>query len=162
MPPKPPAPVYRPAFQKLVPDLLGEPWQEDDGLTDAEIDARLAAAPAAGQLGGELVLPTALREFYRALGNCGDLLETDHYVWDPDDLEVRDGFLMFLEDAGETVVWGLPVENLSLPDPLVHRRSTGAEAEEGTWEDEGGTFSEFVTDLLVWTFEADDDGAADR
>lgn len=68
---------------------------------------------------------------------------------------------MFLEDAGETVVWGLPVANLALPDPLVHRRSTGAEAEDGEWEDEGGTFSEFVTDLLVWSFEADDK-AADR
>lgn len=157
MPAKPPAPVYLPTFQKLVPDLLGEPWAADDGLTDADIDARLAASPAAAQLGDALVLPTAMREFYRAVGNAGDLLETAHYVWDPDDLEVKDGYLMFLEDEGETVVWGLPVENLALPDPLVHRRSAGAEAEEGAWEDEGGTFSEFIVDLLVWTFEDDDE-----
>ncbi|MDY6055199.1 hypothetical protein [Micrococcus sp.] len=160
MPPKPAAPVYLPAFQRLVPELLGEPWAEDDGLSDVEIDRRLADSPAAAQLGEHLVLPTALREFYRAVGNAGDLLETVHYVWDPDDLEERDGFLMFLEDEAETVVWGLPVENLSLPDPLVWRRSAGAEAPEGDWEDEGGTFSEFIMDLLAWTFEdtADDDG----
>ncbi|MDO5634962.1 MAG: hypothetical protein Q4G34_08865 [Micrococcus sp.] len=153
MPAKPVSPVYLPQFQQLVPQLLDEPWAHDDGLTDADIDARLADSPAAQQLGERMVLPTALREFYQALGNCGDLLETEHYVWDPDDLEVRDDFLMFLEDAEETVVWGLPVANLALPDPLVWRRSTGAEAEQGEWSDEGGTLSEFLIDLLSWTFE---------
>lgn len=164
MPAKPPAPVYLPTFQNLVPDLLGEPWAADDGLADADVAARLAESPAATQLGTGFLIPAALREFYLALGNCGDLMETEHYVWDPEDLEVRDGFLMFLEDADETVVWGLPVENLALPDPLVHRRSSGAEAEEGDWQDEGGTFSEFMTDLLAWTFEdpADDAETADR
>lgn len=164
MPAKPPAPVYLPAFQRLVPDLLGDAWAEDDGLAPADVDARLAQSPAAEQLGAGLTIPAALREFYLALGNCGDLMETDHYVWDPEDLEVRDGFLMFLEDADETVVWGLPVDNLALPDPLVWRRSAGADAPEGQWQDEGGTFSEFLTDLLAWTFEdpEDDDEGPDR
>ena len=93
MPAKPPAPVYLPAFQRLVPDLLGDAWAEDDGLAPADVDARLAQSPAAEQLGAGLMIPAALREFYLALGNCGDLMETDHYVWDPEDLEVRDGFL---------------------------------------------------------------------
>lgn len=158
MPPKPPAPVYLPGFQKLVPALLGEDWAHDDGLSAAEVDRLLGESPAAEQLGEDLVLPAALHEFYLALGNCGDLLETEHFFWDPDDLEVRDGFLMFLEDAEETVVWGLPVDNLPLPDPIVWRRSTGAEAEDGEWTDEGGTFSEFVTDLLAWTFEDEEEG----
>lgn len=164
MPAKPPAPVYLPAFQQIVPDLLGEPWAADDGLSPREIEERLPSAPAAEQLGDAFVLPAALREFYLALGNCGDLLETAHYFWDPDDLEARDGYLMFLEDEDETVVWGLPVANLTLPDPLVWRRSAGAEAEEGAWEDEGGTFSEFVLDLLAWTFEdpGDEDDGAER
>ncbi|MCT2007680.1 hypothetical protein ACSBQY_01605 [Micrococcus lylae] len=157
MPPKPPAPVYLPGFQKLVPALLGEDWAHDDGLTGAEVDRRLDESPAAEQLGEDLVLPAALREFYLALGNCGDLLETAHFFWDPDDLEVRDGFLMFLEDAEETVVWGLPVDNLPLPDPIVWRRSSGADDEDGEWTDEGGTFSEFVTDLLAWTFEDEEE-----
>ena len=42
MPAKPPAPVYLPAFQRLVPDLLGDAWAEDDGLSPADVDARLA------------------------------------------------------------------------------------------------------------------------
>ena len=157
MPAKPPSPVYLPGFQNLVPALLGEDWAPDDGLPAGEVDRLLDESPAAEQLGGDLVLPAALREFYLALGNYGDLLETEHFFWDPDDLEVRDGFLMFLEDAEETVVWGLPVDNLPLPDPLVWRRSSGAEAEDGKWTDEGGTFSEFVMDLLAWTFEDEEE-----
>ena len=140
-----------------IRDRLGEDWAHDDGLTGAEVDRRLDESPAAEQLGEDLVLPAALREFYLALGNCGDLLETAHFFWDPDDLEVRDGFLMFLEDAEETVVWGLPVDNLPLPDPIVWRRSSGADDEDGEWTDEGGTFSEFVTDLLAWTFEDEEE-----
>ena len=134
------------------------------GATGAEAHGRALQHAAAGQLGAGFMVPAALREFYLALGNCGDLMETDHYVWDPEDLEVRDGFLMFLEDADETVVWGLPVDNLALPDPLVWRRSAGADAPEGEWQDEGGTFSEFLTDLLAWTFEdpEDDDEGLDR
>ena len=139
-------------------------YDERGLLAPADVDARLAQSPAAEQLGAGLMIPAALREFYLALGNCGDLMETDHYVWDPEDLEVRDGFLMFLEDADETVVWGLPVDNLALPDPLVWRRSAGADAPEGDWQDEGGTFSEFLTDLLSWTFEdpEEDDEGPDR
>ena len=56
------------------------------------------------------------------------------------------------------------MDNLALPDPLVWRRSAGADAPEGEWQDEGGTFSEFLTDLLAWTFEdpEDDDEGPDR
>ena len=51
MPAKPPAPVHLPAFQRLVPDLLGDAWAEDDGLSPADVEARLAQSPAADQLG---------------------------------------------------------------------------------------------------------------
>ncbi|MGO1885935.1 MAG: hypothetical protein ACTH3G_11330, partial [Citricoccus sp.] len=110
---------------------------------------------------GRVPMPLALYEFHLALGNCPDLLETDHFFWDADELEILDGFLLFLEDAGETTVWGLRVEDAELPDPLVWRRSTGADSEHGVWKCEGGTFSEFTSDLLDWTFEEPDE-ADDR
>ena len=43
MPAKPPAPVYLPAFQRLVPDLLGDAWAEDDGLAPADVAADVHA-----------------------------------------------------------------------------------------------------------------------
>ncbi|MEW1979324.1 hypothetical protein AB0333_00145 [Citricoccus sp. NPDC079358] len=167
--------VFLSTFQKLVPTHLETPWAEEDGLSTGELDALLAASPAAeaireagdengsengdengGDAGG-IPIPLSLYEFHRALGNCPDLLETDHFFFDADELEIRDGFLMFLEDSGESTVWGLPVADAELPDPLVWRRSTGADAEHGVWTCEGGTFSEFAMDLLQWTFEEPED-----
>lgn len=148
--------IFLPMFQKLVPAHLQTAWTVEDGLAPAELEELLAASPAARQArDGRVHLPLALYEFHLALGNCPDLLETDHFFWDADELEGLDGFLMFLEDADESTVWGLRVADAGLPDPLVWRRSTGADAEQGEWHCEGGTFSEFTTDLLAWTFEED-------
>ncbi|MFC0249118.1 hypothetical protein ACFFIO_11485 [Citricoccus parietis] len=159
--------VFLSTFQKLVPTHLETPWTAEDGLGAGELEALLEASPAAeaareavGESDGEsdgVPIPLSLYEFHRALGNCPDLLETDHFFFDADELEIRDGFLMFLEDAGESTVWGLPVADAELPDPLVWRRSTGADAEHGVWTCEGGTFSEFAVDLLAWTFEDSED-----
>ncbi|WP_313820840.1 hypothetical protein [Citricoccus sp.] len=155
--------VFLSTFQKLVPTHLDTPWAEEDGLSAGELEALLAASPAAetaretdGASDG-VPIPLSLYEFHRALGNCPDLLETDHFFFDADELEIRDGFLMFLEDSGESTVWGLPVADAELPDPLVWRRSTGADAEHGVWTCESGTFSEFAMDLLQWTFEDPED-----
>lgn len=158
-PTAPSGPVFLPIFQKLVPAHLETPWVAEDGMEPGELDALLAASPAAeASLNGtgRVPLPLALYEFHLALGNCPDLLETDHFFWDADELEILDGFLLFLEDAAESTVWGLRVSDAALPDPLVWRRSTGADAAEGDWNCEGGTFSEFTTDLLDWTFEEPD------
>ncbi len=163
--------IFLPMFQKLVPAHLETPWTVEDGMDPAELDELLASSPAARSTTGSLngtegahriagvPMPLALYEFHLALGNCPDLLETDHFFWDADELEVLDGFLLFLEDAAESTVWGLRVSDAALPDPLVWRRSTGADAAEGDWNCEGGTFSEFTTDLLAWTFEEDGDDA---
>lgn len=152
----PAQPVFLSLFQNLVPAHLDTPWASEDGLEAGELDALLAASPAAEAAraeGTELVVPLALYEFHRALGNCPDLLEADHFFWDADELDVKDGYLMFLEDAQESTAWGLPVADAGLPDPLVWRRTTGADAEHGEWTCEDGTFSEFAVDLLEWTFE---------
>jgi hypothetical protein len=152
----PAEPVFLSRFKDLVPAHLDTPWSPEDGLESGELDALLAASPAAQAAqaeGGAFRVPLALYEFHRALGNCPDLLETEHFFWDADELDVKDGYLMFLEDAQESTVWGLPVADVSLPDPLVWRRTTGADEEHGQWSCEGGTFSEFTLDLLEWTFE---------
>jgi hypothetical protein len=157
MPAAPVEPVFLSVFKNLVPTHLDTPWSEEDGLEGGELDALLAASPAAQANGGTAPVPLALYEFHRALGNCPDLLETGHFFWDADELDIRDGYLMFLEDAEESTVWGIPVADASLPDPLVWRRSTGADEEHGEWTCEGGTFSEFTVDLLDWTFEEETD-----
>lgn len=151
------APVFLSSFQNLVPLYLDTPWTPAEGVPAEELDALLAQSPAAQAGGGTAPVPLSLYEFHLALGSCPELLETEHFFWDADELEIRDGYLMFLEDAEETTVWGLPVADAALPDPLVWRRSTGADDEHGEWTNEGGTFSEFALDLLEWTFGEEED-----
>lgn len=148
--------VFTPAYQKLVPDLLEVDWTPDEGISVQEFSEQLADSPAAEEMvrsHRQLEVPVALRQFYLALGNCDEILETDHFFFAPDEFDLRDEHLMFLEDADESTVWGVAVDQLSLPDPLVSQRSTGADAQHGQWRQLGGTVSEIILDLFAWMTE---------
>lgn len=104
----------------------------DDALDDAGVE-----------------IPQALREFYLALGGCEDLMEAYYFVWDPEELEIEDGFLLFMEDEDEQYVWGIREDQLDIPDPIVHRRHNVR----GVWKSEEGTFSEYMLDMFAWVFD---------
>lgn len=146
--------VFTPAYRRLVPELLGIEWSAQEGMSAQEFGARCAQSPAAQHFTEtDLQIPVALSRFYLAVGGCEEVLETDHFFFAPEEFDVRDGHLMFLEDAEESTVWGIPVDQLSLPDPLVAQRSSGADAETGAWRPLEGTVSEFITDLFAWMLE---------
>lgn len=156
--------VFYPAYQGLVSKLLDRPWTADDGMDPAALQQLVDSSVAAEQLqqrGLEASLPTlaplALQEFYLALG-VSEMMETNHFFFDPDELEIRDDMVMFVEDADESTVWGVPIDQTSLPDPIVFRRSVGAEAPDhaGTWESTEATISELIADILTWNYSEDD------
>ncbi len=128
-------------FRDVVPKHLSTPWETEDGLTHAVLDAELAHP-----------VPLALREFYQALGNS-ELMEAYYFFWDPDELEHDEGYLLFLEDEEEEHTWGIRVDQIDVPDPLVWRRNNA----KGSWICEEGTFSEFVLDYFDWVFSDEDD-----
>lgn len=101
--------------------------------------------------------PLALQEFYLALG-VSELMETNHFFFDPDELEIRDNMVMFVEDSDETLVWGIPIDQVSLPDPMVYRRTVGADAPDGNgdWEASEATVSELIADILTWNYSEED------
>ncbi len=86
------AEMFLEKFRSLVPLYLEDEWQVEDGLTESELDDALSGVPSP--------IPLVLREFYLALGGCEDLMEAYHYFFDPDELEIEDGYLLFLEDSG--------------------------------------------------------------
>lgn len=131
-------------FRDLVPKYLEDAWHEEDGIPADELDEVLSEH--------DLSIPLVLREFYLAVGGCDDLMEAYHFFWDPEELEIEDGFLMFLEDEDEAFTWGIREDQLDIPDPIVWRRNNA----KGTWVSEEGTFSEFVFDLFEWVFEEED------
>ena len=128
-------------FRSLVPKYLDDAWQEADGLSREELSAALADSG--------VEIPLVLEEFYRSLGNCEDFMEAYHYFFDPEELEVEDGYLLFLEDEEEKFVWGFKSSQTDVPDPIVYRRNNSR----GSWVSEEGTFSEFTLDMFTWVFE---------
>ncbi|GAA1181950.1 MULTISPECIES: hypothetical protein [Nesterenkonia] len=134
-------------FKDLVPKYLDEKWTPEEGYSAAD----LAAALREAELPEGVELPLVLEEFYRALGRCEELMEAYHFFFDPDELEVEDGHLLFLEDEDERWVWGIPLDILDVPDPLIRRRSNA----QHHWNDEDATVSEFILDLLEFSFEED-------
>ncbi|MER2135153.1 hypothetical protein [Arthrobacter sp. 3Tela_A] len=132
-------------FRALVPKYLEDNWRPDDGLSADELDEMLDEH--------DFPIPLVLREFYLALGGCEDLMEAYHFFWDPDELELEDGFLLFLEDEDEKFTWGFRADQLDVPDPIVWRRNNAR----GEWQSEEGTFSEYVFDMFEWVFEDDEE-----
>ncbi|GGL94315.1 hypothetical protein [Glutamicibacter protophormiae] len=135
------ADMFLEKFRSLVPKYLEDQWNEADGLTAGELADGLAES--------KVQIPFVLEEFYLALGNNDDFMEAYHYFFDPEELEIDDGYLLFLEDEEEKFVWGFKQSQLEVPDPIVYRRSNA----KGNWVSEEGTFSEFTLDMFAWVFE---------
>lgn len=157
-------PVFYPAYQGLVSKLLDRPWSSSDGIDPAELQQQVQQSVAAQQLHdlgndprGTDLAPLALQEFYLALG-VSEMMETNHFFFDPDELEIRDNMVMFVEDSEESTAWAVPLDQVSLPDPITYRRTVGADEPDGTgtWESTESTVSEFITDILTWNYSEDD------
>lgn len=58
-------------FKSLVPKHLDDEWTPEEGFTAEELRGLLADS----ELPASLRLPLVLEEFYRAVGNCEELME---------------------------------------------------------------------------------------
>lgn len=133
---------YAEDFARLVPRYLDRPWTDADGIPADGLDAvlRRHAFP----------VPQVLREFYLALGRCDALMEAHNFFWDPEELEIEGGYLIFLDEEHEVVNWGFPVENLAQVDPIVWQR---VNIDPKSWHSEEAHFSLFVDDMYEWVFD---------
>src|SRR5690625_4940941 len=150
--------VLYPAYQGMVSKRLDRPWSPDDGMDPTVLDEQVQSCIAAEQLQDrgldasvDAIAPLALQEFYLALG-VSEMMETNHFFFDPDELEIRDDMVMFVEDADETIAWAVPMDQVSLPDPIVYRRTVAADEPDdtGQWESTDETVSELIADILSW------------
>ena len=129
-------------FVSLIETYYEDRWVPADGYSEEELDDLLDASRFDDDV------PLVLEEFYRALGHCDDFMETTLFFFDPDELEVEDDLLLFLEDENERFVWGFALTDLDVPDPLMYRRTVAT----GETIPEKSTFSEFVLEHFDWYF----------
>jgi hypothetical protein len=141
------AEMFLDKFKALVPRYLDDEWTPDEGYSRSELTELLADS----ELPDRTRLPLILEELYLALGQCEEILEAYHFIFDPDELVTEEGYLLFLEDEDERWVWGVETSDLNIPDPIIHRRNN----DKYEWTPEGATVSEFLFDLLEFSFEED-------
>lgn len=141
------AEMFLEKFKALVPKYLDDQWSQQEGYSAQELAELLADS----ELPDRAQLPLVLEELYLALGACEEILEAHHFIFDPDELVTEDGYLLFLEDEEERWVWGVHVADVGVPDPLIHRRNNVKHQ----WTPEGATVSEFLFDLLDYSFPED-------
>ena len=142
------AEMFLEKFKALVPKYLDEKWSDQEGYSQQELAELLADS----ELPHRAQLPLVLEELYRALGRCEEILEAYHFIFDPDELVTEEGHLLFLEDEDERWAWGVETAALDVPDPLIHRRNN----DRRVWTAEGATVSEFLFDLLDFSFSEDE------
>lgn len=126
-------------YRALVAQLYARPLSKRDGIPEMRL---LRAEKRLG-----FRLPGALREFYRTAGKRDDLNCAFDQLLLPEELEVREGQLLFYEENQKVVVWGMEVGAAAGDDPLVYEAEP---AEPIVWESTQGRLSDFLRMMAYW------------
>lgn len=125
---------YRRAIESLTRTLSME-----DGLPEAEIEA--------GEQRLGIRLPAALRVYYQVAGGFDQLNQVHNRLYAPDQWELQDGKLLFMEENQNVVVWAVEVSDASPEDPPV-LQGVVTEDTVGEWHLEHESCAEFLTLML--------------
>ena len=126
-------------YRALVAQLYARPLSRRDGIPETRL------IRAEKRLGFRL--PGVLREFYWIAGKRDDLNCTFDQLLLPEELEVRDGRLVFFEENQKVVVWGLELGGAAGDDPMVYEAEP---AEPLAWEATRGRLSDFLRMMAYW------------
>lgn len=134
-------------YRELARDFLGRP------LSTGEIGDEAALGRAERRLG--VVIPQALQIWHRVAGKADGLNKFHNQILAPEEMYVEEGHLFIMEENQGVVSWGIPLEKLSKPDPVVWQRVNNTPPE---WYSEEKTFSELILDMFRWYKSWKDDG----
>lgn len=122
------------------------PLKPTHGMSDAEIEE---------QLPDNVVLPVALREYYRMLGRH-PINATYNWLRPVDQLEVVRGKVVFLDENQEVVMWGIATKDQLAEDPTVFQAALGFD--EIRWYSERKSFTAFLAEMRRWTITGENEG----
>jgi hypothetical protein len=126
-------------YQAMVRRHLGRDTRRGDGCSQATV------AKAERQLG--VRLPAAMREYYLLAGRLDRLNRAHNRLYAPTELQIVDGYLVFMEENQGVALWGIPVRRLAADDPFVHQRASHPDAK---WYSERLRFSAFLICMFDW------------
>lgn len=119
-------------YKNLVEKYLERDWRLEDGFSDSDIlktEEKLS-----------FKLPTALREYYKTVGNVAELNQSHNFLVElgelppilfdfknqpealfevDEDWQSAEDFLIFMTENQSVVYWGLKVDSISETDPIV-------------------------------------------
>ena len=132
-------------YNEMVHSILERPLTPEDGVLVVQIEV------AERRLG--MLLPLALREYYRVAGNLDEINANHNQLRSLGDLEFEDEYLIFMDENQGVMVWAINTKD-EREDPEVWQRVL---ASPGQWYSEKATFSHFLHEMFTWTFGLDED-----
>ena len=130
-------------YSLALESLLERDLVKSDGLAPAELQS------AEERL--QLRLPRALADYYLLAGAL-DLNRQHNRLYPPSALEIMDQKLIFMEENQAVVLWGMGLQELNLPDPIVFQACNDLPLE---WYSEEMPFSDFILKMWRWQFGLD-------
>jgi len=119
-------------YKTLVEPLLGRT------LTPADSCAVRSA----------LQIPTALADYYAAVGAIDVINRPHNRLLEPSELRVEDGMVVFYEENQCVAFWAIREGDLHLPDPTVYQ---GLDTTAGLeWHSEDMTVSRWFPVMIYW------------
>ena len=119
-------------YKTLVEPLLGRTLNSADSC----------AVPST------LQIPTALAEYYAAVGAIDVINRPHNRLLEPSELRVEDGMVVFYEENQCVAIWAFRERDQHLPDPTVyqgHDTTAGLE-----WHSEEMTVSRWFRPMTYW------------
>jgi len=135
---------YQELYSGLIKKYFGRSPNEKDKIDDTEI------AQIEIKLG--IHIPTSLKEYYLICGRLNSLNQAHNRLFEPNKLEIEDGYLIFLDENQSVVSWGFPIEKLEEENPIVWQRNNTPPEE---WYSEEKNFPDFLENMLEWYVEAE-------
>jgi len=124
-------------IEALAP-LIERPIGPGDGLPATLIET---AERKSG-----LKIPAALREYYLVAGRLS-LNKEHNRLYDPEELRLHEGKLVFMEENQRVVFWGMDEIACEQQDPEVFQANNEVRI---VWYAEGLSFSDFIIKMWRW------------
>lgn len=129
---------YQQYFKKELAVIIGRKITIKDGFSKKQLDKLLYEA--------DINIPTSLYQYYQTCGKL-EINKEHHNLYNPNELEFIDNYLVFMEENQRVVIWGFNKEDLNKEDPMVYQSQ---ENEKTEWYPEEMEFSKFIID--AWKF----------